>query len=54
MIFFYISPFLWLTERVEILNFKDKGLVTWEGGEGEKGILNISMSMQGIAPQSPV
>ena len=37
---------------VEVLNFKEEGLVTSEGG-GEKGIFNISLSMQGIEPWSP-
>ena len=31
----------------EVANFKEKGLVTPEGGEGEKGILKISLPMQG-------
>ena len=38
----------------EVVNFKEEGLVTLEGGEGEKGILIINLSMQKIEPQSPV
>ena len=35
----------------EVVNFKEEGLVTPEGGEGKKGILKINWS---IKPQSPV
>ena len=38
---------------LNLFNSKEEGLVTLEGGEGEKGILIINLSMQEIEPQSP-
>ena len=38
----------------EVANFKEESLVTTEGGEGQKGILKINLSMQGIEPLSPL
>ena len=37
----------------EVVNLKEEDLVTPEGGEGEKGILKINLSMRGIEPGSP-
>ena len=37
----------------EVDAFKQGGLVTPEGGEGEKCILKINLFMQGIEPCSP-
>ena len=37
----------------KVTNFKEEGLVTPEGSEGEKGILKICWSMEGIEPWSP-
>ena len=36
----------------KVANFKEEGLVTPEGWEGEKEILKICWSMQGIEPGS--
>ena len=47
-----LQPFKGLV-ITEVASFKEKRLVTPEGGEGEKGILNINLSMQGIEPWSP-
>ena len=51
----YDSPF-WTIEGeviLEVANFKEEGLVTLEGWEGEKENLKIYWSMQGIEPWSP-
>ena len=37
----------------EIDNLKEEGLVTPEGGEGEKGILEIDLPLRGIELRSP-
>ena len=37
----------------EVVNLKEEDLVTQEGGEGEKGVLKINLSMRGIEPGSP-
>ena len=37
----------------KVANFKEEGLVTLKGGEGEKCILKINLSMQGIEHRSP-
>ena len=48
----YDSPFWAIEGEVipEVANFKEEGLVTPEGWEGEKEILKICWSMQGIEP----
>ena len=48
----YDSPFWAIEEEVipEVANFKDEGLVTPEGWEGEKEILKICWFMQGLNP----
>ena len=51
----YDSP-LWASEGrviLEVASFKEEGLVTQEGWEGEKETLKICWSMQGIEPRSP-
>ena len=52
----YDSPFWAIEGEVipEVANFKEEGLVTPEGWEGEKEILKICWSMQGIEPGSHV
>ena len=51
----YDSPFWAIEGEVipEVATFKEEGLVTTEGWEGEKDILEICWSMQGIEPGSP-
>ena len=51
----YDSP-LWAIEGEvipEVANFKEEGLVTPKGWEGEKEILKTCWFMQGIEPRSP-
>ena len=36
---------------IQAANLKEEGLVTLEGGEGEKDILKSNLSTQGIEPQ---
>ena len=51
----YDSP-LWAFEEeviTDVSNFKEEGLVTPEGGEGEKVTLKIDLSIQEIEPRLP-
>ena len=51
----YDSPFWAIEGEVipEVANFKEEGLVTPEGWEGEKEILKICWFIQEIKPGSP-
>ena len=51
----YDSPFWAIEGEVipEVANFKEEGLVTPEGWEGEEESLKICWFMQGIEPGSP-
>ena len=45
----YDSPLLAKNDKeviTEVANLKEEGLVTPEGGEGEKGILEINLPMR--------
>ena len=51
----YDSPLLAPVGEVitEAANLKEEGLVTPEGGEGEKGILKLDLPLRGIELPSP-
>ena len=52
----YDSPLLAKSDGevvTEAANLKEEGLVTPEGGEGEKGILKLDLPLRGIELPSP-